>query len=184
MSHRDHKGHGSDLSVSDVMTSTVVSCGPDTSLHDVAALLWQHDIGALPVINGSGREQVCAMITDRDIAMAAYTQGRPLHELRVRGASSSPAHTCRPSDGLFHALDLMSDAAIRRLVVVDADNLAIGIVSLSEIARAASSPLTHDTKLERATCWALSAITAPPPSVHLTEKDSPDAISSSLVRRT
>lgn len=145
--------------MADVMTRGALCCHPDTSLHEAAALLWDQDVGALLVIDGTGGEQVRAIITDRDIAMAAYTRAQPLHELQVRDACSGPARACRPDDPVTHALALMAEAAVRRLIVVDAHNHPLGLLSLSDVARAASHQDERRKKLERVVCRTLAAIT-------------------------
>jgi CBS domain-containing protein len=75
------------------------------------------------------------MLTDRDGFMSAYTQGRPLHEVRVLTAMARNVHTCRPEDSLESAERTMREAQIRRMPVVDRDAGLIGILSLNDIAR-------------------------------------------------
>jgi CBS domain-containing protein len=45
----------------------------DDTLNFAAQLMWEHDCGVAPVVKENGR--LCGVITDRDICMAAYTQG-------------------------------------------------------------------------------------------------------------
>jgi len=66
-----------------------------------------------------------AMITDRDVCMAAYTTGRPLTALHVYDAMSRELHTCEPGDSVADAEAIMRENQVRRLPVVDdAGNLA------------------------------------------------------------
>jgi len=170
--------------VADVMTTAPRVCSSDASLNEAAALLWEHAIGALPVVDGAGEGEVRGVLTDRDVAMAAYTQGRPLHEVRVATAMSGPACSCRPADSLRQALARMVEASVRRLVVVDGNNRALGVLSLSDIARHAGRPGHRLKKLERATCRALAAIHAPEEPEDTCEvpgKDPPDALSPPVV---
>jgi CBS domain-containing protein len=178
---RRRENRNRDLSVEQVMAPKPICCHPDTRLHDAAALLWKQDVGVLPVVSATSEGQVCAMITDRDIAMAAYTQGRPLHEIHVRSACSGPVRSCRPSDDLAEALAIMADGAVRRLVVVDEGNHPIGVISLSDIARVASAPRASRNALERAVCQTLSSITTPNRGGPSAEEDSPRADPHSLV---
>jgi len=64
------------MNASDVMTKTVRSCSAGDSLQRAAQLMWEGDCGSVPVVDSDNR--VVGILTDRDIAMAAYTQGRPL----------------------------------------------------------------------------------------------------------
>ena len=78
------------------------------------------------------------MLTDRDICMAAYTQGRPLGEMQVSSAMSRQLFSCRPEDSLAKAEEIMRTNRIRRLPVIDADRHLVGILSLDDIAREAT----------------------------------------------
>jgi CBS domain-containing protein len=45
--------------------------------------MWDHDCGAIAVVNDG---KLTGVITDRDLCMAAYTQGRALDALLVNTA--------------------------------------------------------------------------------------------------
>ncbi|MCI0617634.1 CBS domain-containing protein, partial [bacterium] len=67
------------MKVEQLMTGNVHVCHPQDTLSTAAEKMWTYDIGCLPVMDDS--EQPIGMITDRDICMAAYTQGRSLAEI-------------------------------------------------------------------------------------------------------
>lgn len=54
-------------------------------------------------------------LTDRDICMAAYTQGKPLEALRVETAMARRVVSCRAEDDLRSAAELMRVNRTRRL---------------------------------------------------------------------
>jgi len=120
------------VNVQDVMTRSVQCCGPNDSLSHAAHLLWENDCGCLPVKDEGGR--VVAMLTDRDICMAAYTQGRTLDDLRVNSAMSHDVHKVGPDDTLPRAHRLMQEQQVRRLPVVDMDGMLVGVISLNDLA--------------------------------------------------
>jgi len=101
------------MHVEEIMTTSVKSCGPDDSLDTAARLMWEHDCGCVPVIDQDGR--VLAMLTDRDVCMAAYTQGRTLAEIRVSAAMSNACHAVSPNDPVVAAERLMQEHQVRRL---------------------------------------------------------------------
>jgi CBS domain-containing protein len=120
------------MNASEVMKQPVHTCSIDASLEDVARVMWERDCGCVPLVDGEGR--AVAMITDRDIAMAAYLQHRPLHEIAARTAASRSLTTVR-ADATLEAIESrMRDGQIRRVPVVDDRDRVIGIVSLSDIA--------------------------------------------------
>jgi CBS-domain-containing membrane protein len=97
--------------------------------------MWENDCGCVPVVDAAGR--VVGMLTDRDVCMAAYTQGRPLAEIPVSSAMSRSVVACGPDDTIATAEQRMRQHRVRRLAVVDDEGRIAGILSLSDIARRA-----------------------------------------------
>jgi CBS domain-containing protein len=110
--------------------------------------MWNHDVGFLPVVDARGR--VVAAITDRDLCMAAYTQGKPLAEIGVDSAMSRNLVSVRPTDPLDRAAELMECHQVRRLPVVDDDGAIVGVVTLSDLARCVSSGAMPPAEITRA----------------------------------
>jgi CBS domain-containing protein len=105
------------MRIEDIMTKQLETCRADESLWVAARKMWEHDIGCLPVLGEDGR--VTSVITDRDIAMAAYLQGKTLEEIKVSAAMSCRLVTVQPTDGLRVAEDRMRSAQVHRIPVVD-----------------------------------------------------------------
>ena len=123
------------MDVAELMDRTVETCRPNDTLAAAAGVMWRKDVGCLPVVGDDGN--VIAMVTDRDICMAAYIQGRPLDDIPVSVAMSRDLHTCRPNEGLIEAEEIMRQRQVRRLPVLGTDGLLVGIISLNDIAREA-----------------------------------------------
>ena len=117
----------------DWMTGDVRTCRPETNLNDAANEMWQGDCGILPVVDDDRR--VVGVITDRDVCMGAYLQGRPLGELPVRNSMSREVFACRPSDSIEDVIRCMGDHQVRRVPVTDSAGKLVGIVSLNDLAR-------------------------------------------------
>jgi CBS domain-containing protein len=123
------------MKVEELMTTDVGACRPFDSVDRGAKVMWERDCGAVPVVDQEGR--VIAMLTDRDICMAALTQGKPLGEIHVSSAMSRKLWSCRPSDDVKDAEQTMRAHQVRRLPVVDSDGKLVGLLSISDLARAA-----------------------------------------------
>lgn len=124
--------------VAELMTRNAMSVAPDSKLADAAQIMWDHDCGALPVVETeSGR--VIGMVTDRDICMACWSRGCSPSELYASDAMSQHLVHCHPSETVERAEIMMHANQIRRLPVVDADERLLGILSLADIARATES---------------------------------------------
>jgi CBS domain-containing protein len=121
------------MHIEQVMSPNVITVGADESVNRAAELMWNRDVGYLPVVDTDGR--VIAAITDRDVCMAAFTQGKPLQHITVRSAMSLTLVYVRPNAPLDVAEDLMRTNQLNRLPVIDADNRPVGVVSLKDLAR-------------------------------------------------
>ncbi len=119
------------MKVADLMTRDVRSCTIHDSLNDAARIMWDHDCGCAPVVDAHGK--LVGIVTDRDICMAAYTQGTPLQLIPVERAMSRKVISCTRTDDLDTAHRLMRTHEIHRIPVVDSRGKPIGILSLSDV---------------------------------------------------
>jgi CBS domain-containing protein len=134
------------MNVQEIMSRPAVWCRPRDTLNNAAQLMWEHDCGSIPVVDDDG--SIIGMVTDRDICMAAYTQGAALSAIPVSDAMAKRVFRCRATDSVGAAERLMADHQIRRLPVVDAEERLVGVLSLNDIARwAASSRGANGTEL-------------------------------------
>jgi CBS domain-containing protein len=124
------------MKIQEIMTCDVQCCAPDTNVAAAAKMMWDSDCGALPILNVQG--QVMGMITDRDICMAVATKNKLASEITVWETSSGKAYTCRETDDIHRALDVMKRERVRRLPVVDEDGVLQGIVAMNDFVLAAS----------------------------------------------
>lgn len=123
----------SPLKVRELMRTTVYTCGLLANLSDAAKIMWDHDCGCVPVIDSDGR--VRAMLTDRDVCMAAFLTDLPLSRASITNAMSKTLHACRPEDTVAYAEELMQLHQIHRLPVISDKGELAGILSLGDIAR-------------------------------------------------
>lgn len=126
------------IRVDQLMTLPVLTCRASQSLEAAAALMWDHDCGAVPVVDDAGR--LVGMITDRDACMGAYTQGKRLGEIPIESVMSRRVVACRADDPVGFAEELMQTHQVRRIPVIDADDRPIGLLSLNDLARGALRP--------------------------------------------
>ncbi|MEO7035796.1 MAG: CBS domain-containing protein [Polyangiaceae bacterium] len=128
-----------------LMTRSVATCSADDTLEHAAHLMWDRDVGCV-VVTDSKRKPI-GMITDRDLAMAAYTQGVCLRAIRVESAMARNLWTCSVNTRLKDVELKMQTAQVRRLPVVGFDGELVGIVTLGDIARSAEATPLHIQEL-------------------------------------
>ncbi|RIX29428.1 CBS domain-containing protein [Sphingomonas edaphi] len=117
----------------DVMTSEIKTVAPDATAKEAASFMLSADTGSIPVCEN---EKVIGMITDRDIAVRGVAEGRG-PDCSVRDLMSKDVVCARDTDDVLAVAQRMSDAQVRRLPVVDADDRLVGMVSLGDLSREA-----------------------------------------------
>ncbi len=122
------------MKIGQMMTKNVKTCQPTDPLDVAVRLMWEHDIGAVPVVDEVGR--VIGIVTDRDACMAALTQSQPLHRLPCRIAMAKQVVTCHVDDTDVAVARIMAKNKVRRVPVVDHDQKPVGMVSLNDLALA------------------------------------------------
>jgi CBS domain-containing protein len=143
------------MKISNLMTKTVQTCRSVDTLAQAVQLMWDHDIGAVPVVDESGH--VVGILTDRDACMAALTRGEPLHAIAVRDTMTLHPVTCTASAELGQVERKMRDHQVHRMPVVDDDGHPVGIVSLNDIACASQRNADISAKEVAATLAAVGA---------------------------
>jgi len=116
--------------VGEIMRVEVLTLGVDASIHEVAAVVLDHRIGAVPLLDG---DKLVGIITTTDLLRASRTEPgqsdwhiRP--EVRVRESMSTTLSIVEPDQTMEEAIDLCRNGSVRHLPVVEAGRL-VGIIS-------------------------------------------------------
>jgi CBS domain-containing protein len=122
----------------DVMQPYEYHCGAkDTALH-CAQLMRDHHLRIVPVTDEQGR--VLGVITDRDLVVRLVANERTPHTKLRALISAGPLVACSPEDDLQIAVDHMFQAQVPRALVVDELERCVGVIGISDIARARGCP--------------------------------------------
>ena len=120
------------MDIRSVMTSNPACCTQGTTLQEAARLMMENDCGQIPVMDGA--RQPVGVITDRDIAIRGVAQGCNPATTTVGECMSSPVMTVQEDRPLEDCCQMMEQAKIRRVVVVDGRGGISGIVAQADIA--------------------------------------------------
>jgi CBS domain-containing protein len=118
------------LKIKDIMTDTVAFVSPNTTVVETAQLMQKHDIGAMPVCEGSN---IVGIVTDRDIVVRNVAHNKDPKITQVRDVMTSQVKTVTSDTELSQAATMMSQGQVRRLPVVD-NNRLVGMISLGDLA--------------------------------------------------
>ena len=120
------------MKVKDVMHKGVDWVAPDTPVSELAKLMREHDIGAIPI---GENDRLIGMVTDRDITMRAVAEDRLPSSASVRDVMSEKIYYCLEDDAVEDAAKCMAENQVRRLPILNRDKRLTGIVSLADIAK-------------------------------------------------
>jgi CBS domain-containing protein len=123
------------MKVREAMHQGVEWVSPDTPITQIAKLMRDQDIGAIPV---GEDDRLVGMVTDRDICCGLATDGFEPKRAKARDVMTKGIHCCRADDDLDMAIRHMEKLRVRRLPVIDANKRMIGMLSFGDISQAAS----------------------------------------------
>jgi CBS domain-containing protein len=118
------------MKIRDAMTRDVRLVRPDQTLREVARLMADLDIGALPV---EDNDRLVGMITDRDIAVRAVGEGKG-PETRVGDVMTQEIKYCYEDQDIDEVTRNMGEQRLRRLPVLNRNKRLVGILSLGDLA--------------------------------------------------
>jgi CBS domain-containing protein len=144
------------MKASDIMTSPVVTIGPDSEVREIAALLLEHRISGVPVLEG---RRLVGFVSEGDLLhREEIGTDRPARAeswwLRLLGSEATPAdyvksHARRardimtrgaisvgPDTPLGKIAALLEKRRIKRVMVVTGDGELVGIVSRANLVQA------------------------------------------------
>ncbi|MCC3357599.1 CBS domain-containing protein [Bacillus sp. REN16] len=114
--------------VRDVMSTDVEYCTPLDNLYEVSVKMKDLNIGAIPILED---KKLIGMITDRDLVVRGYAEKRSGSN-QVTNVMSEDLVTCTPDTSLQEASQLMAKHQIRRLPVIENEQL-VGMLSLGDL---------------------------------------------------
>lgn len=123
------------MHVSDVMSCLVATCRPHDTLDRAAQIMWDEDCGCVIVVDDNDR--AIGVLTDRDAAFAAWSQGKSLHDIQVGSAMASALVVCSPRESIARVHELLREHQVHRLPVVDDTGALVGVISLADLIQAA-----------------------------------------------
>lgn len=116
--------------VRDIMTKPVCSADSSVTINEAAKMMEDAKVGSVIVMENN---TPIGIVTDRDFAIKvaahAYSISDPIKKIM-----SSPLVTIGPEESVWMIADLMYTRGIRKLPVVEEDNV-VGIVTASDLVR-------------------------------------------------
>ena len=112
------------LSVGQIMQKNIVSCSPNFSVKETLALMHQHNLGVLPVIDG---KDVLGTISYKELYNAKPEQGERIEPLVNKKNITIPIQS-----DLYDALAVIQEIKGDILIVVDKEDI-VGLVTVKRL---------------------------------------------------
>ncbi len=123
------------LTVTDIMTSHIITTRGDQTIINAARAMANHGISCLIVFSQEG---IKGIITERDIITRVVCTGLDPETVMVRDIMSEPVIVITPDTSLEKAVELMLLKRIKKLPVIETTEKnmeLVGIVSLIDVAK-------------------------------------------------
>ena len=129
------------MKVKEVMHKGVDWRAPDTPLIEIAQLMRDEDIGAVPI---GENDRLVGMVTDRDIVCRAVAEEADLAMATARDVMTKGIIYCREDEDIEDVIHLMEDRQVRRLPVISKEKRLIGILTMGDLSHAVSHELAGE----------------------------------------
>jgi len=116
--------------IADIMTKSVISVDASMTVNEAAKMMEDAKVGAVIVMENN---LPVGIVTDRDFTVKVVAHAYQISD-PIKQIMSSPLFSINSSDSIRIASDLMHDRAIRKLPVIDDENI-VGIVTSSDIVK-------------------------------------------------
>ena len=119
----------------DLMTPRPYAVLPDEPVMRAAEIMCNHDVGAVPVVDGRESRVLVGVITDRDLA-TRHVAAAHHHDCLVREhMSAGHLVTVRPDADVDDVMKKMRRYKVRRVMVTDEDGVLLGVVAQADVVR-------------------------------------------------
>lgn len=119
------------MTIGRICRREVYTARPDENARKAARRIQVRNVGTLVVV-GDDDEPV-GLVTDRDLAVRVLAERLDPEQTRVKDVMTSKLRRMPLSTPIEDALNSMRSGTFRRVVVVDADDKLIGILSLDDV---------------------------------------------------
>ena len=116
------------MTIADVMTKSTVSVDASMSINESAKMMEDAKVGAVIVMENN---VPVGIVTDRDFAVKVVAHAHNASS-PVKQIMSSPLLSINSDESVRTAADLMHDRGVRKLPVIDDENV-IGIITATDI---------------------------------------------------
>ena len=132
------------MNISDILRykgADVITIAADETVTTLLDQLAEHNVGALPVVDGS--EQVIGVVSERDVVRRIAEHGAALLDANVEQIMTAVVVSCSSHDTVDSVAETMTERRVRHMPVID-DGHLVGIVSIGDVVSSRIRQLEKD----------------------------------------
>lgn len=122
--------------------NSVVSVSASTPVQTIAEIISSKRIGAVVVLDGSGK--LIGIVSERDVVKALAAEPAAVHTMLAEQIMTRAVTTATPATSIEDAMEIMDHGYFRHLPVVDGDVL-VEIVSIRDLVKTQIRLQEHET---------------------------------------
>lgn len=111
-----------------IMTEDLITVTPDEDVEEAAKLMVENEIEGIPVVEN---DELVGIITSTDMLSYYISKG---YEERVEDVMKKEVPVVHRYHSLNSVIEEMEEKKVKRVIVVDAENVPIGIITTSSLA--------------------------------------------------
>ena len=138
------------MNIASICSRRIVTIDSAGTPVQAAGLMREHHVGALVVITQAPEgPQVSGIVTDRDLVIGALASGRDRGGVTIGELASDRNVSVSEEDDLSGAIAVMREGGVRRLLVTNAEQQLVGVVSLDDLMDACAAEMAGLAKVIR-----------------------------------
>ncbi|WP_455201329.1 CBS domain-containing protein [Kaarinaea lacus] len=120
--------------IGEICNRNVIIATGDTSVTELAQLMREHHVGSIIIIEQQNECNIpVGIITDRDLVIELLSKDVDTKSISASDIMSTDLVTIRESNHVYDTLKLMRGKGIRRMPVVNDENVLIGILTVDDL---------------------------------------------------
>ena len=121
-----------EVEVSKIMTKNLITATVNDTVEEAVKRMVDNDVECLPVIDSEGLLK--GLVTFRDIVTKVVYPSAFVWELKIEEVMARNVITCSPDSNVLAVVKAMKNKHLRRIPIVNPDNVLVGIVTNSDLA--------------------------------------------------
>ena len=116
--------------LSTIIRKELVSCSKSSTIHEVALMMKDKDVGAV-LVTDSGKP--VGIVTDRDLVLRCIADKADCGSTKIEKAMTATVQTVSEEEGLYNVAEKMKKAGVRRIPIVDKAGKAVALLSFDDV---------------------------------------------------